>query len=650
LKVGKSKKVALEKLSTPMQELVAAMKQIPLFSEEEEAMIITFAQAMSLKKCNVNDKVITGDADARSLYVVESGEFVETSRDNADQAATIKYSKGEAFGDLALRFDVQRFPAVKCTAKGAVYCLPVETLDDIFFASQLPPDAQSSRSTARSTARSVGSGAGDSASCHGYLHNKLQLFATELHNQLDEAQEKLDYLLSQRGVGGELGVLLLNQFRDMRTLEATIKSWDKDRDGTITMPEFLRELSALGVTAPQKDVEQLFKALDETHSGMVQLVKFKRRMLEIKESCTSTEVAITKQQQDVRVLQERCKLADDALHAEEVAREEEEGVLPIDMELSTDVRLWRLLQRNNVGTANKLMSLWDLNGDGVISKGEFRMNARKIGLLGSQKDIDYLYDKLDKDNDGWVDMPEAKAFIVDFEETVNEQVSSQQKATDARKETAADLRYRATVIAAALMAEAEVIQLEGRLKEVRKQISPEAKLAEVLLRKGTEASARILHSWSSNEGKQRLIYEANFAKGVKQLGMEITDEEASGIFKHFDPDGDGSIDTHELRKAVRQLQKAAEEATSLTAQANAELTEARGRSDVMREKMMQVLAAIAPRASGEADASEQRESTTDASTQPSNCDNADLAQSGDAETEQACVESVIDKIEAVELS
>jgi len=70
----------------------------------------------------------------------------------------------------------------------------------------------------------------------------------------------------------------------------------------------------------------------------------------------------------------------------------------------------------------------------------------------------------------------------------------------------------------------------------------------------------------------------------------------------------------------------------------------------MREKMMQVLAAIAPRASGEADASEQRESTTDASTQPSNCDNADLAQSGDAETEQACVESVIDKIEAVELS
>lgn len=60
---------------------------------------------------------------------------------------------------------------------------------------------------------------------------------------------------------------------------------------------------------------------------------------------------------------------------------------------------------------------------------------------------------------------------------------------------------------------------------MRHTISPQAKLAEALLRRGMEASARILHSWSSNHGKQRLIWRQDFLKRVRQLVIEIEEEE-----------------------------------------------------------------------------------------------------------------------------
>lgn len=126
-------------------------------------------------------------------------------------------------------------------------------------------------------------------------------------------------------------------------------------------------------------MEGLFKTLDETNSGMVQLVKFKRRMLEIKDTSSTAEATIARQQEVVRIHMERSKLADEALAAEEKAWHEEVTILPIDDELSHDVRLWRLLQANEMNHASKLVQLWDHNGDGVISKGEFR-SGLAVGL------------------------------------------------------------------------------------------------------------------------------------------------------------------------------------------------------------------------------------------------------------------------------
>lgn len=65
--------------------------------------------------------------------------------------------------------------------------------------------------------------------------------------------------------------------------------------------------------------------------------------------------------------------------------------------------------------------------------------------------------------------------------------------------------------------------------------------------------------------------------------------QASALFSHFDPDNDGAIDTHEMRKAIRQLQHAADEAATATGDANRDLHQARQQAAAMREMVFSVL-------------------------------------------------------------
>lgn len=47
------------------------------------------------------------------------------------------------------------------------------------------------------------------------------------------------------------------------------------------------------------------------------------------------------------------------------------------------------------------------------------------------------------------------------------------------------------------------------------------------------------------------LNEEEFAKGVTETGLEVTDEETKELFKAFDADGTGTIDFNEFLKAIR---------------------------------------------------------------------------------------------------
>ena len=58
-----------------------------------------------------------------------------------------------------------------------------------------------------------------------------------------------------------------------------------------------------------------------------------------------------------------------------------------------------------------MMRKWDLAGDRKISKLEFSKNVRELGLEGSDAEVDSLFESLDEDNSGSLEMVELRQAI-----------------------------------------------------------------------------------------------------------------------------------------------------------------------------------------------------------------------------------------------
>ena len=83
---------------------------------------------------------------------------------------------------------------------------------------------------------------------------------------------------------------------------------------------------------------------DDVLSGSIQLVKFKTKLSGLKDASVGTEASLAKMEEELRVLQRRTKLAEDALAAEAEASAEEARMASLDEELPAEVKLWLLLQ------------------------------------------------------------------------------------------------------------------------------------------------------------------------------------------------------------------------------------------------------------------------------------------------------------------
>ena len=76
---------------------------------------------------------------------------------------------------------------------------------------------------------------------------------------------------------------------------------------------------------------------------------------------------------------------------EEALAQEEEANARATFD-TIDAKLGRLLSEKNIKLETTIMKDWDRNNDGEISKQEFRLNVRKLGLDTATSDIDQLFE------------------------------------------------------------------------------------------------------------------------------------------------------------------------------------------------------------------------------------------------------------------
>ena len=158
-----------------------------------------------------------------------------------------------------------------------------------------------------------------------------------------------------------------------------------------------------------------------------------------------------------------------------------------------------------------LVTEWDRNKDGDISKTEFRINVRKLGMTDVDvHDIDNLYDELDESGDGSLDLGELKVALKKLQDDAG---------------LAAKQGGLVQAHAAGLMKVAEVFE-------------------------SAVADADTLET-----AEKELEHMKNNRSSASRLGALLTSRNVKigDVVRTWDKDGDGSVDQKEFRAHLTKL-------------------------------------------------------------------------------------------------
>ena len=177
------------------------------------------------------------------------------------------------------------------------------------------------------------------------------------------------------------------------------EQWDEDGNGVITKAEFRRGLRGLlpqwGVQASRGDLDRLFDSLDGDGSGEIEYAEIKTLMRVERETA------------------EKRKRGGASRHALRQGLGRQQST---SLQLgagagggggSVFVEELRRALHVNAAKVMDLFRSWDVNGDGIVTRGEFRRALDQIGLHAfSAAEKDELFDEFDGDGDGWITIVE----------------------------------------------------------------------------------------------------------------------------------------------------------------------------------------------------------------------------------------------------
>ena len=145
-----------------------------------------------------------------------------------------------------------------------------------------------------------------------------------------------------------------------------------------------------------------------------------------------------------------------------------------------------------------LMGKWDKDGDGSVSKDEFRVNVSAMGVQSSVAEVDALFDQYDDDGGGSLDLNELKPTLkklidaaqirkAQVDEAVKAQVVVRKAAFKAQRELAEARAAEARAAKAAEEAAAKAAEEARLAEEERKRQEAEARAAKAAAKAAEKA-------------------------------------------------------------------------------------------------------------------------------------------------------------------
>lgn len=203
-----------------------------------------------------------------------------------------------------------------------------------------------------------------------------------------------------------------------------------------------------------------------------------------------------------------------------------------------------------------LVREWAKRGVEPISKMEFRAHVRKVlnKVSVSTKDVDQLFESLDDDHGGSLDVEELTAALKELQ-------TNAAAAAHAREQSSVGIeaeRKKVEQVQEYLDRTEDYERAKAEFEAESQRRRLDAEVGQVLLLRKTKIS-ELAAKWTDPERDDGRIGQYGFRLHVLELGItpEPSHEDIAELYNELDLDGDGSLDQEELQEALKTLQDAA---------------------------------------------------------------------------------------------
>ena len=179
------------------------------------------------------------------------------------------------------------------------------------------------------------------------------------------------------------------------------REWDEDGDGTVSKKEFRRAMPLIGLDLPRKEIDGVFDTWDPDGSGEIGLNELNtilRRGADVQLDASPRKGGALSMESKPKHALRKGGAKGGTQQALARSLAEQEG--PVDA-----VQLREILSQNAVRVID-LFKEWDEDGDGNVTKKEFRKAIPALGVQAPRAEIDALFDSFDPDGSGSIEYAE----------------------------------------------------------------------------------------------------------------------------------------------------------------------------------------------------------------------------------------------------
>ena len=323
----------------------------------------------------------------------------------------------------------------------------------------------------------------------------LEKAVVEFEGKAAAEEAKLDE--SKKPVSVKLGEALHAMVTKGKKIADLVRSWDPNGDGDISKMEFRQNVrKMLGSKVEVKEVDKMFDELDADKGGSLDLAELRQAFKKLQDKAASAATSAGSVGEQAEFFRRRADLARRSVEPVRAHEKAKKELTKLQDNQSLGARIGSWLFGKQIAT---VIAKWDKSGDGNLDRAEFRENVQGLGMGASNIECDELFESLDSDGGGELDVSEIrKAFKVLQDEAAQtkEQIKelkaqeadlkkaakqAQNEWKEAMREDAeakAEAEAKAKVEAEAAAAAAEAARVAKEAKAAEKKAEEEARQAE----------------------------------------------------------------------------------------------------------------------------------------------------------------------------